>query len=120
VIKLSTGRKIYRTKIENSFFYDENIDHFLVFGNEKPYLVGLVTVRPGFHPTTEWKAGLEKTLRDLNGKLNSYEQVHEFILADRPLLMELEELTPNLKVRYEVVENNFRKHLEQVWKKKVS
>jgi long-chain acyl-CoA synthetase len=116
IIKLSTGRKIFRSPIENKFFFDENIDHFLVFGNEMPFLVGLITLQKGFFPSVDWKERLNRYIQKFNASLNSYEQVRDFVLVERPLSLEREELTPNLKVKYEMVEKNFAPQLEQAWK----
>jgi len=113
VIKLSTGRKIYREVIENSFFFDENIDHFLVFGNEKPYIVALVTLKKGFVPDFEWKNKLAAYIEKMNTSLNEYNKVRSHVVVERPLSFEKEELTANLKVRYSVVENSFQAELSK-------
>lgn len=116
IIKLSTGRKVFRTTIENNFIFDENIDHFLIFGNEMPYLVALITLQKGFTPTDEWRRQLRDYMQTFNSRLNSFEQIRDYILVARPLAMEAEELTANLKVKYEIVEKNFSEQLGKAWK----
>ena len=49
---------------------------------------------------------------ELNAKLNRWETIKKFAVLDRDLTVESGELTPSLKVKRKIVEDNFRDVLE--------
>ena len=55
---------------------------------------------------------LQQSIDELNAKLNRWETIKKFAVLDRDLTVESGELTPSLKVKRKVVEDNFRDTLE--------
>jgi long-chain acyl-CoA synthetase len=99
------------------------VSQFMVFGNERNYCIALVTLDPD--AMTGWakengqtgsyseivasaavRTMVEKYVEDLNGQLNRWESVKKFVILDHDLTIESGELTPSLKVKRNVVEEN--------------
>jgi len=51
----------------------------------------------------------------MNTKLNHWEKVQKFHLADRILSVDAAELTPTLKIRRHVVEEKFRAEIDAMY-----
>ena len=51
----------------------------------------------------------------LNERLNRWETVKKWVLLDHDLTVESGELTPSLKVRRKVVEDNYRDEIERMY-----
>ncbi len=52
----------------------------------------------------------------LNGRLNRWEQVKRFVLLDHDLSVEFGELTPSMKVKRRVVEDNYSDRLDALYR----
>ena len=98
---------------------------FMVFGSERNYCVALITLDPdaiagwaeenglGGSPTRRSSA-TPKTremvsgyVDQLNSQLNRWETIKKFELLDHDLTVESGELTPSMKVKRKVVEDNY-------------
>ena len=51
----------------------------------------------------------------LNGRLNRWETIKKWILLDHDLTVESGELTPSMKVKRKVVEQNYRDDIEKLY-----
>ncbi len=100
------------------------VSQFMVFGNERNYCIALVTLDPD--AMAGWakengKAGasyadlvaspevhsmVDDYVIQLNAQLNRWETIKKFELLDHDLTIESGELTPSLKVKRNVVEEN--------------
>jgi len=125
LFKTSGGKYIAPTAIEGQFkAISPYASQFLVIGNERNYCVALITIDPD--QATEWaKAnGMEDAsyadivkapalqaiisghVDELNGRLNRWETIKKHVILDHDLSVESGELTPSLKVKRKVVEEN--------------
>jgi long-chain acyl-CoA synthetase len=100
------------------------VSQFMVFGNERNYCIALVTLDPDAMKGWAAENGQAGTgyadlvasapvhamvqgyVDELNGQLNRWETVKKFELLDHDLTIESGELTPSLKVKRNVVEEN--------------
>ncbi|MFL6156824.1 MAG: AMP-dependent synthetase/ligase [Marmoricola sp.] len=100
------------------------VSQFMVFGNERNYCIALVTLDPD--AMAGWakdngqagvaysdlvasepvKAMVNGYVEQLNSMLNRWESIKKFELLDHDLTIESGELTPSLKVKRNVVEEN--------------
>ena len=96
----------------------------MVFGNERNYCIALVTLDPDgmagwakengkagtsyseLVASPEVKAMVTEYVDQLNTQLNRWETVKKFEILDHDLSIESGELTPSLKVKRNVVEEN--------------
>jgi long-chain acyl-CoA synthetase len=58
---------------------------------------------------------VEGYVAELNTRLNRWETIKKWILLDHDLTVESGELTPSLKVKRKVVEDNYRDRLEALY-----
>jgi len=134
LFKTSGGKYIAPSAIESQFkAICPYASQFLVHGNDRNYCVALVTLDPD--QMQEWaehhgKSGLtfpEITelpevqemvagyIKQMNSRLNRWETIKKWKLLDRDLTIESGELTPSMKVKRKVVEDNFKAEIEEMY-----
>lgn len=125
LFKTSGGKYIAPSAIEAKFkAVCPYASQFMVFGNEKNYVVALVTLDPD--AMTGWaeengmkgasyteivrsepvKTMVAGYIDELNARLNRWETIKRWELLDHDLTIESGELTPSMKVKRNVVEVN--------------
>ena len=102
----------------------------VVHGNERNFCSGLITLDPD--AVTEWagangmagksykevvtspemNAVIAAQIEELNSKINRWETIKKFKILDHDLSIESGELTPSMKVKRKVVEDNYRDVLD--------
>ena len=127
LFKTSGGKYIAPPAIEAKFkAICPYASQFLVFGNERNYCVALITLdpdaiagwaeengvagdvhrdRPLRQAARRWSAGY---VDELNSRLNRWETIKKWEILDHDLTVESGELTPSMKVKRNVVEDNYR------------
>jgi long-chain acyl-CoA synthetase len=134
LFKTSGGKYIAPSSIESQFkAVCPYAGQFLVHGNDRSYCVALITLDPD--AMAEWAKhnGMEgapyseivssQKVRDmvggyvetLNRRLNRWETVKKWVLLDHDLSVESGELTPSMKVKRKVVEENHRQQIEALY-----
>ena len=125
LFKTSGGKYIAPSAIEAKFkALCPYVSQFMVFGNERNYVVALVTLDPD--AMAGWAeengmAGKDYTevvrseqvqqmiggyVEQLNERLNRWETIKKWDILDHDLTIESGELTPSMKVKRNVVESN--------------
>ena len=131
LFKTSGGKYIAPNAIEAKFkAICPYASQFMAFGNQKNFVVALVTLDPD--AIAEWAkengmegkeyseiVGSDKCremvrgyVDTLNENLNRWETIKKFEILDHDLSIESGELTPSLKVKRNVVEENYNDTLE--------
>jgi long-chain acyl-CoA synthetase len=131
LFKTSGGKYIAPSAIESKFkALCPYASQFVVFGDEKNYCVALITLDED--AMTGWAAenGMEgksyseivsseqvkamvgEYVDQLNQKLNRWETIKKWELLDHDLSVESGELTPSMKVKRNVVEQNNRARID--------
>jgi long-chain acyl-CoA synthetase len=133
LIALSTGKKVAPVPIEVRLTQHPWIAHAVLYGESRKFVTALLSLR---RPVVEaWArgAGLDASFHELvarpelldrvrmavdevNGGLSRSEQVKRFVLLDRELSLDQDELTPTLKVRRGFVTARFRDQLEALYR----
>jgi long-chain acyl-CoA synthetase len=125
LFKTSGGKYIAPSAIESKFkAICPYASQFMVFGNDRNFVVALITLDPD--AMSGWAeengmAGKDYTeivrseaahelvagyVEQLNAKLNRWETIKKWEILDHDLTIESGELTPSMKVKRNVVENN--------------
>ncbi len=134
LFKTSGGKYIAPSAIESQFkAICPYVSQMVVQGSEHNYVVALITLDPdametwasengmagrayaevvGSKQVEEMVAGYVQTL---NGRLNRWESVKRWVLLDHDLTVESGELTPSMKVKRKVVEQNYRDEIERLY-----
>jgi long-chain acyl-CoA synthetase len=126
LFKTSGGKYVAPPAIESKFkALCPYASQFMAFGNERNFVSALVTLDP--EAIAEWAkendvegdyaaiVAHDKTremvqgyVDELNGQLNRWETIKKWALLDHDLTVESGELTPSMKVKRNVVEDNYK------------
>lgn len=133
IIATSGGKKIGPAGIEAKFVGDPWVEHVTLYGNERKYLVALITLQePTVRAwakerglaTDSWETLLARDeVRDLvqsrvdavNADLAKYETIKKFHLHPGHLTVEAGHLTPTLKLRRKKVWEDFEAAFEALY-----
>jgi long-chain acyl-CoA synthetase len=119
LIVLSTGKKVSPTRVEALLTASPLIEQAVVFGDGRCGLVALIV------PTACGKAGNEESSTAYRASSETYkaevcrclaaaaheEQVHKFVLIDRPFSIERGELTAKMSLNRTVIARNFAEEI---------
>jgi long-chain acyl-CoA synthetase len=127
LFKTSGGKYIAPSAIESRFkAVCPYASQFLVFGNDRNYCIALITLDPEAMEGWAAENGMagasyaeivasDKVKRmvgdyveELNSRLNRWETIKKWELLDHDLTVESGELTPSMKVKRNVVEDNYK------------
>jgi long-chain acyl-CoA synthetase len=131
IIVNDKGDNVAPQRVEGMLTLQPEIGQAMVYGDRRPYLVGVVV--PDTEHMMEWaaKQGVEvaslKTnpefLRTLqaavdrvNANLSVIERVRRIIPADEPFTVENEQMTPSLKIRRHVLKGIYADRLDALYK----
>lgn len=129
----SGGKNIAPQPIENLFLQSKYIDQFVLIGDNKMFCTALIV--PDFDALEgyarehqllyqdaeelvnkrEIYSLLEEEIGKFQKDLANYERVRKFTILSEPLTIENGNITPTLKVRRKVVEEQFRDVIERMY-----
>ncbi len=134
LFKTSGGKYIAPSALESKFkAVCPYASQFLVFGDEKNYCIALVTLDPDAMEGWAAENGMagasytdivhsEKCkdmvagyVERLNGSVNRWESIKKWELLDHDLTVESGELTPSMKVKRNVVQENYRDRIAALY-----
>ncbi|MBF4761568.1 long-chain fatty acid--CoA ligase [Nocardioides islandensis] len=133
LFKTSGGKYIAPPAIEAKFkAICPYASQFMVFGNERNYVVALITLDPDALPGWAAENGVSGDyaaivksdacrqmvagyVDELNKNLNRWETIKKWELLDHDLTVESGELTPSMKVKRNVVEDNYKKLIDDFY-----
>ncbi len=126
LIITSSGKNISPSNIEQALKLCRWISQAVVFGDRRPYLTALLTIDPDEAGALAEKVGasskkpadlakdpavrkeLQGAVDDANRKFARIEQVKKFTILERDLSQDDDELTPTLKVKRNIVYENYK------------
>jgi len=115
LIVLSTGKKVFPTRVESMLTASPHIEQAAVFGEGNSALVALIVPSTGVSANDAvGKSTRDKYTAEINRCLKHAaheEQVRNFALLDRPFSIERGELTAKLSLCRQVIARNFHKEL---------
>jgi long-chain acyl-CoA synthetase len=134
LFKTSGGKYIAPTMLESQLkALCPYVSQVVVHGNERKYVVAVVTLDE--EAITGWAqdnglgdasyAEIARSpqvdemigghVRQLNERLNRWETIKKWVVLDHDLSVESGELTPSMKVKRKVVEQNYARELEELY-----
>ena len=134
IIVSDKGENISPQRVEGMLSLEPEIAQVMVYGDRKPYLVGLLV------PDTEWLAqwaketgkpadlaavhddpalrgALDEAVARVNRRLSGIERVRRFRIAREPFSIENEQMTPTMKVRRHVLCADYGDALDNLYHK---
>ncbi|MCP3677409.1 MAG: long-chain fatty acid--CoA ligase, partial [Deltaproteobacteria bacterium] len=133
IIVTSGGKNVSPQLIESGFKDDPYIDHLVLYGDEKKYLVALVTLKEeaicayARHRQLSWDSYgalirnpailslVQKSIDRVNQGLASFETIKKFYIHGAPLTVTEGHLTPSLKLRRKRIYELFKERLEALY-----
>jgi long-chain acyl-CoA synthetase len=112
IIITSSGKNITPTNIENMLADHKLISQAVVYGDDRPYLVALITLDPDEDGDEEQ---VQQAVDATNEKLAKIEQIKKFTILDRELSQDEDELTPTLKVKRQKVYDNHAERFDELY-----
>jgi len=133
LIALSSGKKIAPLPIESRLIEDPWIGHAMLYGEGERFVSALLVPRRPVLEAWQREQGLHLAYDDLlvhpdvvtrvqqavdrvNSALSGPERIKRFVLLDRELSVEADELTPTMKIRRAVVTERYRDRLEPLYR----
>lgn len=131
MFKLSTGKYVAPQNVENVIANSGFIDQIVVIGYQRKFCSALIVPsydnvlkrlkRDGYTPEKPYSK--DEKIRDLiqqevdkaNKQLSPWETVKKFVLLDEPLSIDSGELTPTMKVKRSVVQENYEEEIESMY-----
>jgi long-chain acyl-CoA synthetase len=132
LIALSTGKKIAPLPVEARLTEQPLISQAVLYGEGRKFVSALLTLRrpvlepwarargldpadPGLLDHPALRAAVQEAVDVVNAGLSRTERVRRFLLLDRELSAERDELTPTLKVRRDIVCARFGAALDALY-----
>jgi len=133
LIVLSTGKNVAPALVENMIKEHHLVSHAYVHGDGRSYLVALVTLNPqeaegharargiayesfeGLAASAEMRDLVASVIDSANRRVSSSESVRRFVILPRDFRPDLDEVTPTLKLKRDVVARNFREVLQGLY-----
>jgi long-chain acyl-CoA synthetase len=119
IIVTAGGKNVAPQNIENLLKGISWVSQALVVGDRRPYLVALLTLDPDEVAKLDGRQDAEglvaEAVERVNAELASFEQIRRFEILPRDFSPEENEITPTLKLKRRVVEENFATELEQLY-----
>ena len=133
IIVNDKGDNVAPQKVESMLTLQPEIGQAMVYGDKRPYLVGLILPDPDW--MAEWSqataatggvetsreapdlmANLRAAVDRVNADLPVTERVRRFELADEAFSIENGEMTPSLKIRRHVIKSRYGARLDALYK----
>src|SRR4029079_18392909 len=132
LIITSSGKNVSPSNLETALRETRWISQAVVYGDNRPYLVALLTVDSDEIPALAERAGVpadlsamvsdprvhavvQETIDEVNARFARIEQIKRFALLDHDLSQEAGELTPTLKVKRATVNARYRQEFERLY-----
>ncbi|HWU44547.1 MAG TPA: AMP-dependent synthetase/ligase, partial [Bdellovibrio sp.] len=133
LIKTAGGKYVAPQRLEGLLKMCPYITNVLIHGDQKKYIVALLTVdRPGLEKFAKEKGVaykdwnelvkgsfvneiIRKAVADANSQLASYESIKKYLILPNEFTVEDGELTPSLKVKRKVLDVKFRDQIESLY-----
>lgn len=122
IIVTSNGKNIAPEKIESVINLNLFIEQSLLVGHKRAYLAALIvpdkkTIKEKFGSDNEalFYDIVEKEMKKINKQLESHEQIKKFKIIDKAFTIEAGELTPTLKIRRKIIENEYESAINKLY-----
>jgi long-chain acyl-CoA synthetase len=120
IIVTAGGKNVAPQNLENALKAFPLISQALVIGDRRPYITALITLDPAEAaklPEGEREARVQAIVDEVNGERSRYEQIKRFRILSRDFSPEHGEITPTLKLKRGVVEENFQREVAALYER---
>ena len=134
IIITTGGKNVAPAPIENTLKLSKYIEDVCVIGDQRKFISAIII--PNYENLKKWAQQNSLNFIDQRELVNSvavnqlmsqeidrlqvetarYEKIKKFILLPEPLTIEQGELTPSLKIKRKVLEERFKKEIEDLYR----
>ena len=114
ILVTAGGKNVAPGNVEALFATNPRIDHLVVYGDGKKFLVAGVWLAPGEDPANA-RSWVQTAIDEANEQLARCEQIKKFKLMAEPLTVEAGHLTSTLKLRRAKIYQAFGPQLEELY-----
>lgn len=134
LFKTANGKYVAPVPIEQAVVSNKLVDMVMVVAEGKPFTSCLIF--PDFEnieavklevgarnpPTGEFldspsaRDYIQKTLDEVNAKLNHWEQIQKFVIIKAPITVDSGQLTPTMKIRRHIVMEKYRAEIDSMYR----
>ena len=114
IIVTSGGKNVAPAPLEARIKQHPLISQAIVIGDRRKFLSALVTLAAG-RDRAQAEGEVRAHIEQMNASLPSYETIKTFRILERDFTMEAGELTPTLKCRRSVIQQNFQTEIDQMY-----
>jgi long-chain acyl-CoA synthetase len=133
LIKTAGGKYVAPQKLENMLKLDKNISNVLIHGDQKKYIVSLITLNPEtmksfalshqiaykdmgeLSKNPKVKDLIRNAVAQTNSQLASYETIKNFAILPNDFTVENGELTPSLKVKRKLLDKKYESQIKALY-----
>jgi long-chain acyl-CoA synthetase len=118
IIVTAGGKNVAPQNLENALKAFPLISQALVIGDRRPYITALITLDPAEAaklPDGEREARVQAIVDEVNRERSRYEQIKRFRILPRDFSPDHGEITPTLKLKRRVVEQNFEAEVASLY-----
>ncbi len=133
LFKTTTGKYIAPTPIESLFLSNKYIDQFILIGDKRIFLSALIV--PDYESLKDYAKNknieyssnedlikkkeivdfFDSEITKLQKKLANFERIRKFKLLLSPFTVDSGEMTPSLKYRRKIIEENYKHLIEEMY-----
>ncbi|HEX7930868.1 MAG TPA: DMT family protein, partial [Sphingomicrobium sp.] len=127
------GDNVSPQKVESMLTLQPEIAQAMVYGDRKPYIVGLIVPDadwalqwardngetfdfPKLQGLPAFRTALRNAIDRVNADLSVIEKVRQYAFADEPFSIENEEMTPSLKIRRHKLKERYGTRLDALYR----
>ena len=114
LIKTSYGKCIYSGKIEGMIRELPGVTEAMLVGESKPYCRALIWVQKEHYNQTTLTA-IDQAMEEMNKRLSNPEKIKKWAILANNLSIENGELTPNLKLKHNVLAQRYQKVIDALY-----
>ena len=109
------GKNVAPANIENLLKGSPLVSHAVVIGDRRPYVTALITLEDDARALPDIEARIKALVDQVNGELSRFEQIKRFSILRRDFSADEGEITPTLKLKRKVVQENFAAEIDALY-----
>jgi long-chain acyl-CoA synthetase len=109
------GKNVAPANIENLLKGSSLVSHAVVIGDRRPYVTALITLEDDARALPDIEARIQALVDQVNGELSRFEQIKRFSILRRDFSADEGEITPTLKLKRKVVQENFAAEIDALY-----
>jgi long-chain acyl-CoA synthetase len=120
IIVTAGGKNVAPQSLENALKSAKLVSQALVIGDRRPFITALVALdeeEAAGIPADELQTAVQEIVESVNRNRSRYEQIKRFAILPRDFSAEEGEVTPTMKLKRRIAEQNFASEIERLYER---